>query len=592
MSTGRTADIRTAGAGRALTPSIVLRLALATAAAALSEACAIALTATSVWLVCRAAEQPPLGTLMIAVAAVRALALGRGALRYAERLWGHDAALRVMERLRGRLLDALAPLAPFGLRAFTRGDLLGRLVSDVDAVQDALLRVALPALTALLVGSGVIVWSASVLPAAGWVLGAGLFLTCVALPLLAAVSGHRATTRLSAARAELAARTVDVVEGVEDLALCGATEAVVERERAASRDVARRERAQARTAGALSAAAVAVQLSATAAVAVFALRGTDAVTAAVLTLTALSALELGTPVRTAGEHLGRLGSALRRLRDLPRAPVPSAPTSPSPGGASPYAPPEPPVALELTRVTVRHPGAHRPVLEDFDLSLAPGRSVALVGPSGSGKSTVVAVALGLLAATGGRAAIGGVPFGALADTALRPRLVAGLTQYHHVFAGTVREHLLLARPTADEDGMWSALEQAGAGRWVRSLPGGLDARVAEDAAAFSGGERRRLGLAAALLADPAVLVLDEPTESLAPRDADAVLAAAIPPRPDRAVLLVSHRTIALEAVDEIVVLREGRVAQRGTHAELLAAPGYYRDRHRAELAAEYERAAR
>lgn len=567
---------------KALTRTQVLRLGLAAAAGALSEACAVALTATAVWLVCRAAEQPPLGTLMTAVVAVRAFAMGRGALRYAERLWGHDAALRVMERVRGRLLDALAPLAPFGLRAFSRGDLLNRLVADVDAVQDALLRVALPALTALLVGTGATVWAALVLPAAGWALGAGLLLSCVALPSLAAVGGHRAAARLSAARAELAARSVDVVEGVEDLALCGATGAVLGRERAAAREVARQERAAARGAGALAAAAVLVQLGATAAVAVLALRGSDPVSAAVLTLTTLAVLELGTPVRAAGEQLGRLGAGLRRLRELPRAAAPVREAD----GPRPHTPPGP-AHLRFADVTVEHPGAAGPVLAGFDLALAPGRSVALVGPSGAGKSTVVAVALGLLAPSGGRVLLGGVPLDAYAQGALRPRLVAGLTQYHHVFEGTVREHLLLARPRAGEPLMWSALARAGAEAWVRSLPGGLDARVAEDAAAFSGGERRRLGLAAALLADPAVLVLDEPTESLAPRAADAVLAALLPPRADRAVLLVSHRTIGLEAVDEVVVLREGRVAQRGTHAQLLAREGWYRERHRAELAAEY-----
>ncbi|MER5732860.1 ATP-binding cassette domain-containing protein, partial [Streptomyces sp. NPDC002138] len=353
------------------------------------------------------------------------------------------------------------------------------------------------------------------------------------------------------------------------------------------------EGAGARTAAVLAGAAVLVQLATTAAVAVLALRGTAPVTAAVLTLTALAALELATPVRAAADQLTRLTTSLHRLRAL-RA-LPAAGTTPRTGI------PRGPLTLEFTDVGVTHPTAARPALSGFRLRLAPGRRVALVGPSGSGKSTVAGLALGLLEPATGRVALGGVPLSDLPEGALRPRLAAGLTQYHHVFAGTVRDHLLLARPDADEDALWAALARAGAADWVRALPGGLDAEVAEDAAAFSGGERRRLGLAAALLADPAVLVLDEPTESLAPRDADAVLAAVLAPRPDgpdgsggsdgpdrpdRAVLLISHRTIGLEAVDEILVLDEGRVVQRGTHAELLAAPGYYRERHRTERAAE------
>ncbi|MFI5987176.1 thiol reductant ABC exporter subunit CydC [Streptomyces sp. NPDC051555] len=555
------------------------RLVCAALAAALGEACAIALTASATWLICRASQQPPLGALMVAVVAVRAFALGRGALRYAERLWGHDATLRIMERLRGRLLTLLAPHAPYGLRAFSRGELLNRLVADADAVQDALLRVALPLLTALLVGGGVTVWSALVLPAAGWALAAGLLLACVALPLLSALTGRRTAARLSAARAELAARTVDVVEGAEDLALCGATERVVRDERAASRAVARSERSAARTAAVPAAAAVLVQLGTTAAVAVLAVRAADPVTAAVLTLTALATLDLAAPVRTAADHLTRLTTSLHRLRALHslRRPVPAE------GGR---ALPEGPLTLEFTDVGVTHPGSARAALTGVGLLLAPGRRIALVGPSGSGKSTLAGLALGLLEPTTGRVALGGVPLAELAPGTLRPRSAAGLTQYHHVFAGTVREHLLLARPGADEDRLWAALTRAGAADWVRGLPGGLDAGVSEDAAAFSGGERRRLGLAAALLADPAVLVLDEPTESLAPREADAVLAALLAPRPDRAVLLISHRTIGLDAADEILVLDGGRVVQRGTHAELLAAPGHYRERHRTERAAE------
>ncbi|MDJ0384748.1 thiol reductant ABC exporter subunit CydC [Streptomyces sp. G-G2] len=577
----------------ALTRADLGRLVGAAVAAALGEACAIALTASAAWLICRASQQPPLGALMVAVVAVRAFALGRGALRYAERLWGHDATLRVMERVRGRLLTLLAPHAPYGLRAFSRGELLNRLVADVDAVQDALLRVALPLLTALLVGGGVTVWAALTLPTAGWALGAGLLLACVALPALAAVAGRRGAARLSAARAELAARTVDVVEGAEDLALCGASGWVREREHAASRAVARHERVRARAAGAFTAAAVLVQLLTTTAVAVLAVRGTGPVTAAVLTLTALATLDLATPVRTASEHLTRLTSSLGRLRDLHRLPSsPSSPSLPAPAQGPAAGAAAGPAGLEFTDVGVTHPGGGRPVLEGFGLVLAPGRKVALVGPSGSGKSTVAGLARGLLEPTAGRVALDGVPLADLPEGALRPRLAAGLTQYHHVFAGTVREHLLLARPGADEARLWAALARAGAADWVRTLPGGLDAEVAEDAAAFSGGERRRLGLAAALLADPAVLVLDEPTESLAPRDADAVLAAALDGRPDQAVLLISHRTIGLDAVDEVVVLDEGRVIQRGTHAELLAAPGHYRERHRAERAAEDAEAVR
>ncbi|MEV8015112.1 thiol reductant ABC exporter subunit CydC [Streptomyces sp. NPDC086554] len=564
----------------------LLRLSLAAVATALCEAAAVALTATAAWLICRASEQPPLATLSLAVVAVRALAIARGALRYTERLAGHDAALRIMDRVRGRFFDVLEPLAPAGLPAFRRGDLLTRLIADVDAVQDATVRVVLPALAALVVGGGVTAWASVQLPEAGLALGGGLFVGVLVLPFLTALALDRVRTRLVAARAELAVRGVDAIEGREDLAACGAAAAAAaeRREQDAARDVARLERSAARRGATVTAAGLLTQLATTAAVAVLAARAQaegrlGPVAAAVLTLATLTALETAVPVQAAAEKFGELGSALRRLKAVLRArpavPEPDDPL-PVPGG---------PVTLEFTGVTVVHPGAGRPALSDFELSLPAGHRVALVGPSGSGKSTALAVALGFVPASAGHVRLNGVPVERIPGRELRPRFISGLTQDHYVFTGTVRAHLLLGSPDADEARLWDALERAGAAAWVRALPAGLDTEVRDDAAQLAGGQRQRLALAAALLADPAVLVLDEPTESLDPAAAGAVLTDALAATADRSLLLVSHRILGLEEADEIVVLRDGRITQRGTHHELLQRPGYYREQYAAECAA-------
>nr|BFD87890.1 hypothetical protein StreXyl84_72910 [Streptomyces sp. Xyl84] len=561
------------------------RLVLAALATALCEASAVALTGTAAWLICRASEQPPLAALSVAVVAVRALAIVRGTLRYGERLAGHDAALRIMERVRGRFFDALEPLAPAGQPAFRRGDLLTRLLADVEAVQDLVVRVVLPGLAALTVGAGVTAWAWLQLPAAGAALGCGLLAGSVLLPVAAAAALDRARVRLVRARGLLAVRSVDIIEGAEDLAVCGASAAATGRERAAARTVARLERSVALRGATAGAAGLLVRLATTGAVAVLAARAQDAgrlgpVTVAVLTLTALAAVETSAPVQAAAERFGELGHGLRRLREVLRA------RPPVPEPAHPHPVPAGPLTLEFDDVTVVPPGASRAALSGFGLSLAPGRKVALVGPSGAGKSTVLAAALGFVRPGAGQVTLNGVPVERAGGRQLRPRLVCGLTQEHYVFAGTVRSVLRTGRPDAEDAELWSALEQAGAADWIRALPGGLDTGVRDDAADLSGGQRQRLALAAALLADPRVLVLDEPTESVDPLTADALLRDTLAAAGDRSLLLVSHRLRGLEPADEIVVLRAGHVVQRGSHTELLAQEGYYRDQYTAEREAE------
>jgi thiol reductant ABC exporter CydC subunit len=554
----------------------VVRLAVAALAGALCEASAVALTATAVWLICRAAQQPPLSALVVATVLVRALAIGRGGFRYAERLAGHDAVLRLMAQLRGKFFDALIPLAPSGLTGFRRGDLLARLVSDVDAVQDLLLRVALPAFAAFAVGGGAVLWVFTVLPSAGLALALGLALAGLVLPVAAALVMDRTDAGLAAAKAELAARTVDLVEGVEDLLVNGARESVARRERSAAAAVARWERGRAAFHAGSAAAGVLVRLTTCAAVGYLAsIGGLDSVMVAVLVLGTLAVLELTVPLSAAGERLGTLLASLRRVRSVLALRVADDP-------ADPAAAPAAPVAVELVDVSVSYPGADRPALSAVSLSVPAGARVALVGPSGSGKSSVLSLVLRLLRPDSGRVELSGVNVAELAGADLRPRLVGGLTQDACLFTGSIRANLLLADENATDTRLWAVLSKAGAQAWVRGLPDGLDTLVGRQGHRLSGGERQRLALAVALLSDPSVLVLDEPTESLDPAAADAVLADAVAATAGRTVLLVSHRVRGLEAMDEIVVLDSGKVVQRGPHADLILRPGYYRDQHLAE----------
>ncbi|MFI0487660.1 thiol reductant ABC exporter subunit CydC [Actinomadura sp. 9N215] len=538
-------------------------------AGAAAELCGLGLIAAAAWLIARASQRPELAALSLAIVAVRGFALAKGSLRYVERLAGHDAALRALAELRGRVFDALAA-GPVARREVRDGDALTRMVSDVDAVQDLLLRCVLPAVAAVGCGvAGVAVCGAVWVPAAV-VLAGGLLVAGVVLPGVAALAGGRAAARMAAAREALAVRSLDVLEGAPDLAMFGASARFAARAGDAAERLARAERAGARVSAAVAAAGFVVQGGVVGAVLWAGLgAGLDEVGVAVLALTSLVAVESVLPLASAARRLREVWPSLRRV-----GAVLSAPPAPAPGSGSGRPVPRGPLEVELLGVRVSYGSSV--ALDGVDLRVARGGRVAVVGASGAGKSTLLAAVAGEVAAGSGAVVVGGRVQGPDADEEVRAA-VRGLTQDAHVFAGTVRANLLLARPDADEARLRAAAERARFREVVEALPDGWDTVVGAGGRGLSGGQRQRLLLARALLADPPVLLLDEPAEALDPAAADAVTRDLLSWPGGGTLLLVTHRLAALDAADEVVVLDRGRVVQRGRHGDLLAAPGPYRD---------------
>ncbi|WP_433389844.1 thiol reductant ABC exporter subunit CydC [Micromonospora sp. KLBMP9576] len=545
--------------------------------AAATEFAALALMATATWLLMSAAGQPPLDRLTVAIVAVRALAISRGVLRYTERLAGHDAVLRLVTDVRARVFGALAAQPTARQRS---GDALSRLVSDVEAVQDLLLRVLVPASAAALVGVVAVGAAALMSPAAAGVLAIGLLLAGVALPALATVLTRRAAAELAPLRGALATDAVDLTHGAADLAAFGATGQALEAAGARARRLARLERRLAATGFAVDAAGVLVAGLTAGAVVLAALAdGVDGVLVGVLAVGTLAAVEITLALVGAARQWTQLRTGLTRVAALLDAPTGPACADGAPVGPGPH-------DVRFERVTVRYREGAPPALDGFDLALPPGRRVAVVGPSGAGKSTLAAVLTGAVRPASGRILLDGRELSAYRADEL-PRAVGGLLAEAYVFHATVRENLLLGRPDAGEDELSAATAAAGLLDWVREQPDGWDTVVGEEGGQLSGGQRQRLALARALLAAPGVLVLDEPTEGLDPAAADAVLASALAATPaGHSVLLISHRLSGLAELDEIVVLDAGRVAQRGRHADLVAAPGWYRDQWLIQEAAE------
>ncbi|GIJ77307.1 ATP-binding cassette, subfamily C, CydC [Micromonospora phaseoli] len=598
-------------AGAARSPELtVLRLARpylkrlvgAGLLAAATELAGLALMATATWLLMTAAGQPPLDRLTVAIVAVRALAVSRGVLRYTERLAGHDAVLRLITDVRARVFGALAVRRGAPPRS---GDALSRLVSDVEAVQDLLLRVVVPAAAAGLVSVLAVGLTVLISPPAALALAAGLLVAGVALPALATALTRRAAAEVAPLRGALAVDAVDLTHGAADLAAFGATASALATARQRAQRLARLERRLAALGFAIDAAGVLVAGATAGAVVFVALgAGVHGVLVGVLAVGALAAVEIALALVGAARQWTGLRSGLTRVAQLleavpdtdpgtePAAPAGrEADTGPA-GGVVPAETRDAreavaACAVRFDGVTVRYrPGAPA-ALDEFDLDVPAGRRVAVVGPSGAGKSTLAAVLTGAVPPDAGRVILDGRDVSGYPPDEL-PRLVGGLLAEAYVFHATVRDNVLLGRPGADEDALAAAVTAAGLADWIAAQPDGWNTVVGEEGGQLSGGQRQRLALARALLAAPGVLVLDEPTEGLDPSAADEVLASTLAATPaTHSVLLITHRLNGLAEFDEVVVVDAGRVVQRGRHAELIAAPGWYRDQWVLQEAAEH-----
>jgi thiol reductant ABC exporter CydC subunit len=535
------------------------RLALAGAAGTLAALSSIGLLATSAWLISRSAQHPPVLYLMVPVAAVQAFGIGRSFFRYAERLAGHDAALRILARMRMSAYDRLERLAPAGTATFRSGDLISRLVSDIDATTDRWLRVRLPYAVALATGAVTVAVMAALQPASGLVLALSLAAAALAAPLVAGVIGYQAERRLSPLRGELAAATSDLLNGAGELSVFSSSAGALRDVTAAGAAVTRVQArsAYARGLGAAVstlAAGAALWLCLTLGVAGVRSGAVPGVVLAVLVLTPLAAHELFRGLGPAAQEIPRLRSSAARVSDVLGRPDPvREPGRPLPLPAAPY-------DIRVSGLSARWEPDGPDVLSGADLWLPAGHRVAVTGPSGSGKTTLAMVLLRFLDPSAGTATLAGTDIIKLDSAAVRS--VIGLCEQDaHIFDSTLRENLRLARPAATDAELRDALRRARLGDWADSLPKGLDTPVGEHGARLSGGQRQRLALARVLLADFPVVILDEPAEHLDEETADALTSDLLAATAGRTVLLITHRPVPAARVDQVLRLTGGRLVE-------------------------------
>jgi thiol reductant ABC exporter CydC subunit len=533
------------------------RVALAVLLGVCAVGAGVGLMATAGYLISRAAEHPPILSLTVAIVAVRAFGLARPILRYADRIVSHDVAMRTLTRIRTRTFERIEPLAPAGLQGFRDGDLLARMVGDVDAQQDLLLRGLIPPAVAAIGASLAVLAMWLFLPAAAAVLALGLLVGGVAVPAVTAAIGRSVGRRQAIAQAALASELLDLLRSAREVLAFGAEDRMLGRVRAADEELRRVARRDAVAAGGGEALALAVSGITVVGVLLVSVDAAsngvlDRVLVAALTLLAMASFEFVRPLPDAAQRLSTTLAAGRRVLSITgRTPEIADPDRPA-------APPSPRSSATMEAVDFRYPDAGWSGLRDLRLHLAPGSRVALVGPSGSGKSTIAALLVRFLDPARGRVTLDGRDVSSYRQRDLRHAVVlAG--QDAHLFSTSILENVRLARPDASDGVVEAALRAARIWDWVASLPNGWHTAVGEDGARLSGGQRQRVALARALLARGEIMVLDEPTAHLDPPTAEAFVRDIFEAADDRAVLMITHRPEALDAADELLELVDGRL---------------------------------
>ncbi|WP_081793307.1 thiol reductant ABC exporter subunit CydC [Intrasporangium chromatireducens] len=518
----------------------------------IASASGMALTATSGWLIVRAAERPIILTLMTAIVAVRAFGIARPVFRYWERLVSHDAALALLARRRWAAYDALIPLTPARLGRRRRSDVLAGVVDDLDDVVDAQVRVTVPVISSVVAGGLAILLTSWLAPAVGLVLSAlavGIALVCVVAYRLES----RSLAELLAARAEVMRVSELMTSQATDLHAVGGWPTAMGWLDDAQRTLTTATRRQSIGRATASAAFLllvggAVVLTA---VVVWPL-ALAAPVKALLLLTPVAVSEVITPLTDAMRALARAtGSAARIDALLGLEPAVG------PGGTTDL-----PATTGAPRLTARGLTASwtggRTDVGPIALDVPAGSRVALTGPNGSGKSTLLAVLARHLEPTGGTVGWDGVDVTDLLTACVRDQ-VAIVDDLPHVFASTLRANLTLARPGATDAEVRDALRRAGLSPLLAALPAGLDTRLGEGGRGLSGGERARIAIARALLSRRPVILLDEPVAHLDPPTATAVLTDLLTadpePGPHPTIVMATHRPEGLSLFDQVVTMQ-------------------------------------
>ena len=541
------------------------RLVASIAAGAATVGSSIGLLTTSAYLISEAALHPPILDLTVAIVGVRFFGISRAVFRYLERIVSHDLSLRLLADLRTRLVRAIHRLGPAGVASFRAGDLVGRVIDDVDEIQHVFVRVAAPPLVAIVIALVTALFALIWLPVSTVTILVPFLIAAIFVPWITRWAGAKAGRGVADQRGRMIGQTVEIIEGAPVIVALGEEDRLLAVAMESADRVAAAERRTAWLHGFGDAAIlvlVGVALVGTLWVSAVAVEaGTlDGVMVAVLVMLAITPFEAVAPLPGAFERLGRSLGAADRLFEVIDAESPTAP----PG--SPRAIPDDTTLRVEGAVVTTSTG--RRILGPIDLSIGPTQRIGIIGETGAGKTTLAHVLCRFRDPDGGTVSVGDVDLADVARDDLRA-FVGYEDDRSFLFRGSILGNVRISDSDVSEDEVRAVIDRVGLGPWIDALPDGLQTDVGEGGEAVSGGQRRRLALARALLVEFPVLILDEPISGLDPVTAEAVMDDLLNSTDDRALILITHRPVGLDRMDEIIVLEDGVIVDRGTHEDLL-----------------------
>lgn len=536
----------------------------------------IGLMATSAYLIAKAALGPSIAELQVAIVGVRFFGIARGGLRYLERLVSHDTNLRLLAGIRVWFYSKLEPLAPARLMQYRSGDLLGRVTSDIEILENFFVRVLAPPLIALVIGMLTAAWFFGYSPSLGILITSAFLLVGFFLSFVSRQLGKKAGKTLVKTRSALTALLVDGIQGMQEWLAYGKESRFLDGLAKTGQTLFKQEGRMALITGWQSAMAGLVMDCAVLLVLIIGIPLVrsfvlDGVYLPVLVLGVISSFEAVLPLPVAFQYFESSISAGRRLYEIVDARL-AVVDPPIPGVIPKFKH----LDCCIEHLSFAYGPGEPLVLDDVSLMIPSGGRMALVGPSGAGKTTLVNLLMRFWDYQSGSIRLGGIDLREMDQNAVRG-FIGLVPQRPHLFNATIFDNLLLARPDATSEQVVKAASIAGASRFIEALPDSYGTWIGEQGQLLSGGERQRLAIARAILSDPKLLIMDEPAANLDAITELELMSNLEKVMAGRSTLIITHRLVGLEKVDEIIFLQKGRIIERGKHDELINQGGaYYR----------------